>query len=412
MDDAQFDVVIAGRGVVAQAAALALAQADLRVALVGVEARPPTPQMQAAPFDNRVFALNAASRALLDSVRVWGALPPERVQPVERMNVLAGAEPLSFDAYSAACPALAWIVEARELQRALTTAVAFQSRITVFNEAIISIAQQASVTLSTHKIISAKLGLLADPALARGHAAQAFSWDDVDYACSALVGTVRTELPHRGAAWQWFEKAADAPAGVQALLPLPAPLPPPPPTENPQSGNFMSLVWSSPRSVFFTGGEGLGEELTALSGGALGKISAEPGLALWPLKRSLAQKTVAGSWVLVGDAAHSIHPLAGLGLNLGLQDVQALASTLAAREAFRPLDDARLLGRYVRARATQVNAVAAFTHAVWQSHTSDADWLRSGAVTKLRSASVKGIDSLSFIKRELIQYAQGTGFFF
>jgi 2-polyprenylphenol 6-hydroxylase len=408
MDDAQFDVVIAGRGVVAQAAALALAQADLRVALVGAEPRPPTPQMQAAPFDHRVFALNAASRALLDSVRVWGALPPERVQPVERMNVLAGAEPLFFDAYSAACPALAWIVEARELQRALTTAVAFQSRITVFNETIISVAQQASVTLSTKKIISAKLGLLADPALAREHAAQAFSWNDVDYACSALVGTVRTELPHRGAAWQWFEKAADAPAGVLALLPLPNHEP----TENPQNGNFMSLVWSSPRSVFFTGGEGLGVELTALSGGALGKISAEPGLALWPLKRSLAQKTVAGSWVLVGDAAHSIHPLAGLGLNLGLQDVQALASTLAAREAFRPLDDARLLGRYVRARATQVNAVAAFTHAVWQSHTSDADWLRSGAVTKLRSASVKGIDSLSFIKRQLIQYAQGTGFFF
>jgi 2-polyprenylphenol 6-hydroxylase len=400
------DVIVLGSGIVSRACALALAHTGLKVSLLGAEA---TAASKAELFDPRVFALNASSRSLLQSLKVWDALPQARITAVERMVIDNFGLPVSFDAYEAKFDALAWIVESRELLAALEAAVKFHPLIT--RGAAVDEIKTTELGAAVHTEgawLQAPLLVAADvpsAELLRKAQPEAWLFDEVDYEATAIVGTLQAAKPHQHTAYQWFDQRAgedgEAAPSVLALLPM--------------QSDYVSLVWSTTHSLALMKRTDLAEQLTLATHNKLGALTPVGELKLWPLRRSVAREVVAPGLVLLGDAAHRVHPLAGQGLNLGLQDIEALARVLSEREAFRGLGDAKLLARYARERASQVSAVARLTHGLWRI-TQQLGKHRSGtelsALPMLRPAQAAFIWAQSSpparaLKRQLVRAAQG-----
>jgi ubiquinone biosynthesis UbiH/UbiF/VisC/COQ6 family hydroxylase len=349
---ADVDVAVVGRGAIGAAAALGLAQAGLRVALVG----PPGPSPAAAgTWDARVFALSPATRELLRGVRVWDALPEARIALVYDMRVHAGpgadAPELHLDAYTGRIEALAWIVENRELMRTLEQALRFAG-VAQVDDAVTAMhadppgeTGRIRLTLGSGRVLAARVAVAADGADSTLRGLAGIEPRVRAYGQRAVVANFDTTQPHGDTAWQWFGPEL----GVLALLPLPA--------DDPSRGR-TSIVWSAP--------EPLAEELLALDAAALaervaqashrvlGDLSLITPAQSFPLRLLRVPRLIAPRLVLAGDAAHAMHPLAGQGMNVGFGDVQRLLEVVREREPFRDLGDALLWRRYERARREAV----------------------------------------------------------
>jgi ubiquinone biosynthesis UbiH/UbiF/VisC/COQ6 family hydroxylase len=170
------------------------------------------------------------------------------------------------------------------------------------------------------------------------------------YGQRAVAARLVSDQAHAGLARQWFRSP-----DVLALLPF----------DRPTVGHAYGLVWSLPderaTELMALPDEAFELALNDATGGAAGRLRLASPRADWPLLLAQAEAVCGDGWVLVGDAAHVVHPLAGQGLNLGLADVMVLAEVLAAREAWRPLGDARLLARYARERSLKVRAMGHVT---------------------------------------------------
>ncbi len=364
-----FDICVRGRGAVGLAAALALSRQGLSVAM---PAAPDHPGGQQPREDVRAYALNARSVALLDTLKVWGALPPDARTPVLDMHVEGDAPgaALDFSAWQQGVEALAWIVDAAALEAALRDAARFAPHISQVpgREPV-----QASLTvLAEGKASATRQGLGVQMPL---HG----------YGQRAVAARLVADRPHAGLARQWFRSP-----DVLALLPF----------DRPQPGHGYGLVWSVP--------DQRADELMALSapdfemqlndatGGAAGALSLSGERADWPLMIGQADPVCGPGWVLLGDAAHVVHPLAGQGLNLGLADVASLAETLAARESWRPLGDERLLRRHARARALPTLAMGRVTDGMLHLFASQQPLLR-----ELRNRGLTLVNHLGPLKRVL-----------
>lgn len=323
-------------------AAIACAARGLRCALLAREPRRPGPP--AARYDARVYALSPGNVDFLRSLGVWQALPGERVAPVHAMRVFGddGASRLEFDAYRAGVPELAWIVEDAALQDALWRRLEVEVLAPAGIESIGFEKDFVRLALAGGRRIAARLVVGADGAHSLVRRAAGIQAAESDYGQSAVVANFRCAKPHGNTAFQWFRGGA-----VLALLPLP--------------GDQVSMVWSLPRTeaarIEALAPELLCREVEAASGSALGALELATGQKSYPLRRLAARRLVGPRVALAGDAAHVIHPLAGQGLNLGLQDARALAETLAAREPARDPGDLRLLRRYARERAEPILAM-------------------------------------------------------
>jgi 2-polyprenyl-6-methoxyphenol hydroxylase-like FAD-dependent oxidoreductase len=361
------EVAIHGRGAVASSLALALNQQGLRVAVSTPDSA------SAARTDVRAYALNSASRRLLQQLKVWEALPGDAVTAVHDMDVRGdrGAH-LGFSSWSQCVDALAWIVDAPALDVALQQALQFAPHV-----------QRAA------ELPDAPLRVFAEGKDSVSRAALPVRWDRHAYGHSAIAARLTAQEPHAHVAHQWF-RAPD----VLALLPF----------DRPAAGRSFALVWSLPqheaeRLMQLDGTAFEGELNHAAAGGPAGlQLTSER--AAWPLALASASPVCGPGWVLIGDAAHVVHPLAGQGLNLGLGDVQALADTLCHREAWRALGDERLLHRYARTRAWPVWAMSRLTDALLHGFASDNPWLR-----ELRNRGMGLVDRAAPLKRWLATQA-------
>lgn len=378
-----FDVCIRGDGVVGRTLALLLAQERLRVALVTRPHHPAAASATAnAPLDVRAYALNSASRKLLETLRAW----PEAAfaTPVLAMQVCGDAGGrLDFTAQSVDQEALAWIVDVPALAQQLVHAVRYQPRI----ETVVQPVKAALTVVCEGQKSSSR-----DEFGATGSAPGAsVNWRVKPYPQKAIAARLEGGKPHGGVARQWFVNGE-----ILALLPLSG-----------LAGNSLALVWSvsSGRADAL---EKLSPEefcaaLQAVCGAQAGALRLTSARASWPLALSRAAHWVGPGWALAGDAAHTVHPLAGQGLNLGLADAACLTRVIAQREPWRALGDEKLLRRYERARQADVAAMGALTDGLQGLFAQT-----GGPWQALRNWGMNGVARSGLLKRWLTRQAAGA----
>ena len=376
--DQIFDVCVRGAGIVGRALALALSRQGLAVAL---QAPPQTVSSQAPPDaavreDVRAYALNAASVALLDSLKVWQELPADARTAVFDMRVQgdAAASVLRFSAWQQQVRELAWIVDAAALEAELAAALRYAPHVS-----------------TAESDVPARLLVLAEGRASSTREQLGVSFESHDYGQTAIAARLQTDAPHGGLARQWFH-APD----VLALLP----------TDKPQVGHGLALVWSLPtaraQALLACSATEFEAELNRATQGAAGALTLASQRASWPLMLARAERVHGAGWVLVGDAAHVVHPLAGQGLNLGLGDVAALVQVLAEREPWRDLADPKLLERYARRRALPVQAMVAMTDGLLRLFAHPAPWAK-----ELRNRGLGLVEAAAPLKRWLAARALG-----
>lgn len=363
---APYDVCIRGAGIVGRTLALLLARDRLRVALVEM------PSPSAGRGDVRAYALNTASRELLLRLRAW---PDDaHATPVTGMDVRGDdGGRVRFSAADEGAPALAWIVDVEPLLARLAEAVRFQPQVDVV---------QAPAP--------AALTVVCEGRASTTRAEFGVAYQVTAYPQRAIAARVSYEKPHGGVARQWF-----ADGNVLGLLPLGGP-----------DGNSMALVWSlqEPRAdeLLAATPEEFETRLLAACGAELGRMSLASERMVWPLQRAQAERWCGPGWALAGDAAHSVHPLAGQGLNLGLADAEVLARVLHEREYWRGLGDEKLLRRYERARKMDVLAMAWTTDGLQQLFAQPTEpwaWMRNWGM--------RGFDRSGPVKRWVVRQAMG-----
>lgn len=352
------DVLIAGGGTVGLAAAAALSQTGFAVTLIERAAPPPVFDA-ASEVDLRVYALSPASMRLLDGLGVWRAITGARSSPYHGMQVWHGdpRQALRFEALPDR--PLGWIVEHGLLNAALWAQKSDWQRLsdTTITEAQAD-EEGTIVTLADGRQLKARLLVVADGPDSPLRAQLGIDSIGWDYAQRALVAHIATERAHGGIARQRF-----LPSGPLALLPL--------------ADGRCSIVWSCDAA--------LADELMALddaafalrlgtaSGQVLGGITACTARRSFPLRLRHVPEPVVPGAVVIGDAAHVVHPLAGQGVNLGLADAEALATTLkAARDAGRGWWRARTLQAYARQRRVDTVEMLAMTDGLSRAFKSDA----------------------------------------
>ncbi len=388
-------VVVVGTGVVGLSAALGCAQRGLSVALVG-----PVPSVAASAdpgrWDARIYALAPAAIELLAQQRAWSEVDGARIAAVERMDVFgdAGGQ-LTFDALAVGVPRLATICEEGQLLRALWLACRLLPNLHHVAQGFTSAAFAATagarpavtVHLANGATIAADLLLGADGRQSAVRAAAGIGAQVGSYGQTAIVANFASERPHDGVARQWFTDE-----GVVALLPL--------------AGARVSLVWSAPQHLV--------PQLQALDdadfaarvaqrcAGALGTLTLLGPRQAFPLHRVVVDRVVRAGAALLGDAAHVVHPLAGQGLNLGLQDVSEFLRLLDAREAWRALGDPVWLRRYERARAEPVRLMRAAVDGLGGLFRTPDRRAR-----QLRNAGMSLVNALVPLKNALVRHAMG-----
>jgi len=376
-----FDICVRGAGIVGRAMALQLASKRLRVALVDAQ-----PEATPGHSDVRAYALSPASRSLLESLRCW----PDAAfaTPVKAMEVTGdNGGLLHFEAAGQGVAALNWMVDVPALETRLAQAVEFQGLI-----------ERVDAPRP------APLTVVCEGRASESRAGWGLAYDQKPYGQHALATRVRTERPHGEIARQWFNREGEA-TEVLALLPLDGPL-----------GAACAVVWSvSPQraqALREMEPTELGAALNAASHGALGAIEITAERQTWPLQFALAQNwsgampaadgPPGSAWVLAGDAAHTVHPLAGQGLNLGLGDVQVLARVLDERAYWRPLSDAKVLRAYERERKTAFALVGNTTDALQRLFDHP-----NALVAQARNWGLRGFDRSAGLKHWITRQAMG-----
>ncbi len=393
------DVMIAGGGLNGLAAAVCLAGPASRLPLSCILVDPGDPFAQAtAEFDGRASAIALSSQRMLEAMGVWRVLAPH-AQPVERIIVTdsrngSGARPalLQFAEHDTAGPS-AHIIENRHLYKALAEAARDLKTVTTLSGSEVDSMEadsgRALIRLVDGRQVHADLVVAADGR--RSHLRELAGIKTVAwrYGQSAIVTGVVHELAHLNCAFEHFR-----PSGPFAILPLP--------------GNRASLVWTETSEeaerLVALDDEAFAEELTARFGNDLGAVHPEGPRHVYPLGLSIAKAFRAKRLALIGDAAHIVHPLAGLGFNLGLRDIAALAECLgdAARLGADLGSDAVLM-RYESWRRIDTLMVAAATDGLNRLFSND-----NAAIRILRDAGLRVVDAIGPLKTAFMREAAGV----
>jgi 2-polyprenylphenol 6-hydroxylase len=395
-----YDVLICGSGLVGLAMALALVPTRLRVALLDPQALPsPQSRMDSADFDARVSALTPASRVLFEKLGVWSSIEALRVCPYTDMQVwdADGTGSIHFSASELHQPCLGYIAENGLVASVLADAARASGQLDFVQGSLDTFVAQADgpvLTLTDRTQLRCKLLLGADGGNSRVRTLAGIATKEWDTGHRALVTTVTTAQPHRYTAWQRF-----MPTGPLAFLPLYLP--------GATLQHHSSIVWSCVPK--------LADELLALDDAhfmrrlelafeqRLGPIENVATRQAFPLWQKHAESYVQDGLALIGDAAHTIHPLAGQGVNLGLADVKSLAAVIArAVQRGEDFASAQVLSRYQRERKAANLGMLLVMEGFKRAFGSEDLHVRW-----LRNAGLKAADSLRPFKQAVMRGAMG-----
>jgi len=389
MNSANFDVIVAGAGMVGACTALALAGKGFRVAII--EAAVPRDNINSSDeaYDLRVSAISPRSRVILQQLGVWQQLADERVCYYEQMHIWHqhGQASVAFDAVDLARSNLGAIVENRLLQQTLYQVCERESRIEWFmpdkiETLLESHPRGVELRLTSGRCLSAGLLLAADGRHSPTRALAGIDLQYGQYRQTAIVVNVETEYPHRYTAWQRFLST-----GPLAFLPL----------ANGQS----SIVWSCDNEFAAQLDSANDDEFCDALGKAfefkLGRVNSCSARMSFPLGWHHCQHWLKDRVLLIGDAAHSVHPLAGQGVNLGFSDVEVLTQLLGDRSDYIPQKQLR---RYERQRKSETWVAGNSFGALKWIYGLDHKW-----VNRLRDLGMRIVDETPWFKRALLAKA-------
>jgi len=404
-----YDIAIVGGGMVGTALACALAETSFRVVLVEAGAPQALPEMTAeTPFEPRVSALTEASRNLLNNIGAWPLMADTRISPYREMYVwdAEGTGEIHFKARDVGQPVLGHIVENAVVVSGLFARLAelqasHPEQLTLKTGLQLAQLEAAgddchTLTLSDDSQLTARLVIGADGAHSNVRQQAGLELREWDYGHEAIVTTVRTSQSNQATAWQHF-----LPSGPLAFLPL---------CEQgtaPGASQLSSIVWSldsdKVEEVMALPEAEFNQALTRAFEGRLGEVEWSDQRFSFPLRQRHAKQYIKPGIALMGDAAHTIHPLAGQGVNLGFLDVAVMAEELsrADRRGLNP-GELSVLRRFQRRRQGD-NLLMAGTMEGFKRLFGET----APAIRWLRSTGMSLVNQLGPVKDKVISRAMG-----
>jgi len=385
-----YDVVVVGGGMIGAAAALGLAQAGWSVALI--EHQAPEAFDISQPPDLRVSAIGCSSVALLKQLGAWQHVQAMRAVPYRHLETWEWQNAaVKFSAASLGLPELGYMLENRVLQLALWQSLEQCANLALYCPARLQQLErqgnQWKITLDQQRVLQADLVVGADGARSQVRQMAKIGTSGWQYRQSCMLIRVTTDIPQQDITWQQFQ-----PTGPRAFLPL--------------FDNWASLVWyDSPQRIRQLQSLPLAEldrQIAQAFPERLGQVKASAA-ASFPLTRQHAQQYVQDGLVLLGDAAHTINPLAGQGVNLGYRDVDALLEVmLSARDQGEDWRSEAVLLRYQRRRRTDNLLMQSGMDLFYTAFSNDLAPLRVMRNLALMAAQHSGV-----LKEKALKYALG-----
>ena len=397
------DVVVVGGGIAGKACALGLAQMGLQTLEIAPDLDQTVPAPSGPQWGQRIYAFSPGTQKLLAHLQIWDAINHTRMQAVRDMRIYGDRgeknDQLHLSAFEAGTPQLAWIGESNVIEHTLDQASRFQNKLERIADAVEKIEFDAdgnTLHLRSGGIVRAQLIIAADGANSPIRSELGITTSEESYSQSAVVANWLCTYPHLDTAFQWFLPGGD----IIAMLPLPE--------------KQVSMVWStSPEhaaELLKLDQTQWLDQFATIANGAISKQLGELTLnsvpAAFPLRKIRAQRFIGPELfpkvVLIGDAAHVMHPLAGQGLNLGLRDVAVLLNILGKRESFRSPSDRVLLRRYERQRQGDTSALLWVTDRLKKLFSASSNTER-----QLRNWGLGLVNKSHFMKQRLIERALG-----
>ncbi|MDH3353983.1 MAG: UbiH/UbiF/VisC/COQ6 family ubiquinone biosynthesis hydroxylase [Chromatiales bacterium] len=396
-DTNHYDVIISGGGMVGVSMATALGQANIKVAVI--EPHLPILEWPRAEYDIRVSAITRATEKIFNRVGAWQKMVKMRVAPYQHMQVWdeSGDGSIHFDSTDLGEPNLGHIIENSVIHKALLERLheindQLDSIELITPAQIIELKQHeghVDLSLDNGRELSAKLLIAADGANSWIRDQVGITTTGWLYDQSAVVATIQSSKSHRHTAWQQFMKR-----GPLAFLPL-------------NQSDLSSIVWSTSHAeaarLADLSKEEFLLELHEAFGDELGEMISVDSRGAFPLQLKHANHYCSDRVVLIGNAAHAIHPLAGQGLNLGINDVAELSKLIIkAHHAQKDWGDYALLRRYERARKGENVAVMAAMDGFKRLFSNDQPLLKT-----VRNIGLNLADHAGPIKNQIIRQAMG-----
>jgi 2-octaprenylphenol hydroxylase len=391
------EIAVVGAGLVGLAAAIAMHEAGYQVVLI--DRNHPFKHFKKNPdeWDSRIYAISHQNAQWLASLNIWQQLDTSRMTVMQAMALWGDQteSPLRLDAEDIQADQLGYIVEAGALMNALLAKVEALNITTLFESNCMNVTTNPTGTQLTIMTadgltqVNSLLLLAADGHHSWVRTRLNFAEKRKPYAHTAVVANFKVEKPHQSIARQWFQLDEHGALQILAWLPLP--------------NNHISIVWSVPPDF--------AQRLIGLSDDALCQIVAESGAGMlgdftlvtppasFPLALNVVNSFVMHTVILLGDAAHQVHPMAGQGVNLGFRDVVALAKVLNDKNVYQMLNDTQLLKQYERVRKVDIAKMVLLTDGLYHLFSS-----RSGIAKKVRYLGFE-TTKLPYLKALLIKQA-------